>query len=87
MVCLIKNKEVKMEKKVLKIVNNILERNDIDDKYLETNLSELGIDSIKFIRLIISLEDVFAIEIPEDYLLIEKLINVKNILCVIETLL
>lgn len=45
---------------------------------------ELGIDSITFISLIIEIEHYFNIEVPDDYLLIDKLKNLDQIAKMIE---
>ena len=44
-------------------------------------------DSISFISSIVSLEEEFNIEFPDEYLLIEKMNNINNICLIIESLL
>lgn len=57
----------------------------VDDKDIrgDTNLVEIGMDSIAFITLIGELEDCFGVEFPEDKLVIE---NSSTISKIIETL-
>ena len=61
-----------MQEKLLKIIRDVLE-----DQNMEINkndgLQALGIDSIKFIRIVIAIEDTFDIEVPDEYLLFSEL--------------
>ena len=54
------------------IISIIIKNIDIDNFSLEQadeNLSEIGMDSIKFIQIVVALEDEFNIEIPDEYLI------------------
>ena len=71
-----------MEK--LQKIQNCLEENCIEvlnDGTLD------NVDSISFISSIVSLEEEFNIEFPDEYLLIEKMNNINNICLIIESLL
>ena len=71
-----------MEK--LQKIQNCLEENGIEvlnDGTLD------NVDSISFISSIVSLEEEFNIEFPDEYLLIEKMNNINNICLNIESLL
>lgn len=71
-----------MEK--LQKIQNCLEENGIEvlnDGTLD------NVDSISFISSIVSLEEKFNIEFPDEYLLIEKMNNINNICLIIESLL
>lgn len=71
-----------MEK--LQKIQNCLEENAIEvlnDGTLD------NVDSISFISSIVSLEEEFNIEFPDEYLLIEKMNNINNICLIIESLL
>ena len=71
-----------MEK--LQKIQNCLEENGIE----ELNDGTLdNVDSISFISSIVSLEEEFNIEFPDEYLLIEKMNNINNICLIIESLL
>ncbi|WP_068619660.1 acyl carrier protein [Paenibacillus tuaregi] len=70
---------------------------DVHDKVLDC-LEENGIevlddgklnnvDSFAFISAIVSLEEVFDIEFPDEYLLIEKLSNIDNICFIVKQML
>lgn len=68
-----------MEK--LQKIQNCLEENGIEvlnDGTLD------NVDSISFISSIVSLEEEFNIEFPDEYLLIEKMNNINNICLIIE---
>ncbi len=47
-------------------------------------IDDLGMDSITFISMVIEIEAHFGIEIPADYLLMERLKNVNQVINVIE---
>ena len=71
--------------KIKKIVNEILSTNiSIKD---DSDLQEFGMDSIKFVQIIIALEDEFKCEIPEELFLMEKMNSVDKIERVISKLL
>ena len=71
--------------KIKKIVNEILSTNiSIKD---DSDLQEFGMDSIKFVQIIIALEDEFKCEIPEEFFLMEKMNSVDKIERVISKLL
>lgn len=62
------------KKKIIKLLIPILQ---IDEKQLteisaDTKLSELGLDSIRFIQFIVALEDEFNIEILDSDLMMPK---------------
>lgn len=68
------------------IISDILKEHSIyftltetDKNIYETNLSELGVDSLLFIRFIIRLEDEFHIEIPIEYLNYTRMSNINLI--------
>ncbi len=71
-----------------KIKNIIIGQLDIDENKIEllsdTNLQNIGMDSIRFIKVIVEIEGKFDIEYPDDKLLItesgtlEKMVAVVN---------
>lgn len=56
-------KEVTKEE-ILDIINNAIDGDAIDPGELDNDLSELGMDSIKFIQIIVEIEETFECEIP-----------------------
>ena len=74
-----------IKEKIINILKDILIEIKFDDKVLEhMNLvDDLGIDSITFITLIIELENSFDINIPDKYLLLDKMNTVDKIQMII----
>ncbi|MED4955056.1 hypothetical protein NYE69_14885 [Paenibacillus sp. FSL R5-0527] len=69
---------------VNQMILDCLEENGIevlDDGKLD------NVDSFAFISAIVSLEEVFNIEFPDEYLLIEKLSNIDNICIIVKQML
>jgi len=75
-------KEVKVES-ILLIINENIEDTEITAEQSDEDLSELGMDSITFIRVVVALEEVYDIEIPEEYLLITEMDTVNKMLGVV----
>lgn len=53
----------------------------IDD--VDKELSLLGMDSISFVRIIVSIEEVFEIEVPDEFLLIAELPTINKMVDVV----
>lgn len=47
-------------------------------------MDDLGMDSITFISIVVEIEDVFEITVPDDLLLIENFRNVDSIIQIVE---
>lgn len=47
-------------------------------------MEDLGMDSITFITIIVEIEDVFEISVPDDLLLMENFRNVDSIIQIVE---
>jgi Acyl carrier protein len=71
-------REVTIEK-VLDILNTNIENTEITTVQSDEDLSQLGMDSIMFIRIIVSLEEEFECEIPDSKLLITEMNTVNKI--------
>ena len=65
--------------KVLSIINSNIENSDLSYEQIEEDLTELGMDSILFIRIIVDIEENFECEIPDSKLLITEMNSVKKI--------
>lgn len=67
----------KIEARVIEIVeeNGI----EIDDEGKFDN-----VDSIKFISMLVSIEQEFNIEIPDDFLLLDNILNISSITAIVE---
>lgn len=70
---------------VLEIINSVQDLEISEDQY-DDNLLELGVDSIKFIQIIVSLEEEFECEIPDEKLLITEMDTVQKITGVLQAL-
>lgn len=67
------------------VLNDVLEV-PFTDEQLSTDLTELGLDSVSFIRLIVALEEKYDVDIPDEYLLIEEFNTASKIYNVINKL-
>ena len=82
-------------KDILVIINDVMKQyndeNNVDIQInmsqIETTFDEIGISSIAFIAIIVSLEENFMIEIPDEYLLMSELNSVKKIVEVLDEIL
>ena len=73
----------------IEVVLNVLNSTDkleITTEQLEENLSDLGMDSITFIQIIVALEEKFECEIPDEKLLITEMDTVQKMIDVLQTL-
>ena len=70
---------------VLAIIN-LSENLKINKEQLETNLQDLGMDSITFIQIIVSLEEAFDCEIPDSKLLITEMDTAQKMIDVLQVL-
>ena len=76
-------KEVTIDK-IVEILNANIENEEITGENLDENLSELGMDSITFIKIIVSLEEEFECEIPDSKLLLREMDTVNKILGILK---
>ena len=61
---------------LIKIAENFTEQ---DPVLPESNLKDLGINSIKCIEMLVEIEDLYGVEFPEDEVKEELFVNVQNI--------
>lgn len=80
-----KNGDIKS--KVIDMLNNLFPNSGIDSDILEyvDLIDDLGMDSVSFISIVIEVESIFEIIVPDDMLLMENFRNVDGILAVIES--
>lgn len=71
---------------LLSIINSNLKDITITSEKVTQNLSELGMESITFIQIIVALEEEFECEIPDSKLLITEMNTVEKIMNVLQTL-
>ena len=58
----------------------------ISQEDINSNLTELGMDSIKFIQIIVAIEEAFDCEIPDSKLLIDQMDTVQKMINVLQEL-
>lgn len=75
-------KEITKEE-ILEIVNSVQDMEVTVDQ-CDDDLLELGLDSIKFIQIIVSLEETFECEIPDEKLLLTEMNSVNKMLEVLQ---
>lgn len=76
----IKNRVVKILKRNVELINF-----DTEKISIETNLFQLGLNSVTFIKLIVDLEREFDIEFEETYLDYDKFTDILSIIEYIQT--
>ncbi len=78
-----------IKEKIIDILDRLFSDAGVDRDILEyvDLIDDLGMDSINFISLIIELESTFDIQIPDDWLLMEKFQNYTLIYSAVEELL
>lgn len=69
--------------KVIQIINANIETTVIQADQIDDDLSQHGMDSIIFIRIIVALEEEFDIEIADEYLLMTEMNTVSKMLSVV----
>lgn len=74
--------------KILEILSNLFQNTGIDTDVLEyvDLIDDLGMDSVNFISLIVELEAEFDIQIPDEWLLMDKFLECSSILSAVEEL-
>lgn len=72
--------------KVIEIINATIEKEEISYKNIDKKLSDMEIDSIAFIQIIVALEEEFECIIPDSKLLMSELDTVQKISDVLEGL-
>lgn len=69
--------------KIIEIVKGNVENLKLTPDQYDVDLSQLGIDSIKFITIVIAFEEAFGIEIPDEYLLFTELGTINKMKSVV----
>lgn len=75
-----------IKSKLIDMLAAMFPNSGVDKDILEYTdlMDDLGMDSITFISIIVEIEDVFEIIVPDDMLLMEKFRNVDLIIQIIE---
>lgn len=67
------------QEEILEMVNQILQINGIEITDYNEDISTLGISSIDFIQIVVSIEETYSIEIPDEYLNIFNMNSISKI--------
>ena len=70
--------------KVIDVINSNIDELNLTSEQFDVNLTELGMDSYAFIRMIVGLEEAFDCEIPDSKLIISEMDTVGKILAVLQ---
>lgn len=75
--------------KIFEIVSENIDNDEIVAEQYDDDLLELGLDSIRFIQIIVTLEEEFECEVPDSKLLLTEMNTVNkiyNVLMSIDTM-
>lgn len=74
--------------KILEILNHLFQNSGVDTEVIEyvDFIDDLGMDSIGFISLIVELETEFNIQIPDEWLLVDKFREYSSVFSAVEEL-
>ena len=76
------NNMVNIQEKILEIINDTIE-NGVSKNQVDDDLSQLGMDSLKFISIVVTLEENFDIEVPDEYLLMTEMNTVRKMVKIV----
>ncbi len=79
------NDMANIQEKILKIINSNIEDVKIQSDQADEDLSLIGMDSIKFISIVVALEEAFEIEVPDEKLLITEMGTLNKMIGVVST--
>ena len=71
-----------IQEKILEISNDKIE-NGVSKNQVDDDLSQLGMDSLKFISIVVTLEENFDIEVPDEYLLMTEMNTVRKMVKIV----
>ena len=72
--------------KVLEVINQLMEENKINENNMNESLLSHNIDSLKFIQIIVLLEESFDIEVPDDSLVMDQYATFGSIVDMVKKL-
>ena len=64
-------------------INSLLNIKDVKEIHI---FDDLNYDSIKFIQLVVKLEEKFGLEFPDEYLQMDRFSTIDQIICVVTDL-
>lgn len=75
------------QEEILYMINQILQINGIEITDYNEDISTLGISSIDFIQIVVSIEEKYSIEIPDEYLNIFNMNSISKIYDIVSQIL
>ena len=70
---------------IISTVNAIMKNVELTCQDMDVNLTELGMDSITFIQVVVALEEEFECEIPDSKLLLTEMDTLNKLKEVLQT--
>lgn len=67
-----------IQNKILEVINGTID-SILSENQLDEDLSQFGMDSLKFISTVVILEESFDIQVPDEYLLPTEMNTVRKI--------
>mgnify|MGYP001047502419 CR=1 FL=1 len=64
---------------IIEILRECISGIEISEKQEDSNLIELGLDSISLIHIIVAIEEKFGVEIPDEYLVLNEMDTINKI--------
>ena len=85
---MIENVNTEIKEKIIGIMSGLFSDSGIDTDILEyvDLIDDLGMDSINFVSLIIELETTFDVQIPDEWLLMERFRTFSQIYSAVDAL-
>lgn len=74
-----------IQSKILEIINENIDNVEVSFDQTDDDLSQLGMDSITFIRIVVAFEELFEIEVPDEKLLITEMNTINKMIDVVST--
>ncbi len=72
--------EAEYQKEITEIVQRVLNLIGMDEQTdLDTDLKNVGLDSLKFVRIVVEMENRFGIEFPDDKLDLSQTDTVRKL--------
>ena len=69
------------------ILSNLLNPKEVNISAQTNLVKDIGMDSISLIMMVVSIEEKFNIELPDDFLTEDNLSSYSNIVSIVETML
>ena len=76
-------KEISFDK-IREIINSNMEDVEISEEMMNEDLTQVGMDSITFIKIIVTLEEEFECEVPDSKLLISEMNTVNKMIRILK---